>query len=148
MSRGADSTQQQKGNFLMDLAAERSNLLAHDAQWSSLCKAGQDVEGMLAYWSEDAVVYPPGMPAVIGKSAIREYVNASLAIPGFAIEWSPQAVALSDDASMGYTTGTNAMTVNGDDGVAVVHRGRYVAIWHRLSDAAWQCVEDVLIPMA
>ena len=31
---------------------------------------------------------PPGQPMVEGKEAIRAYVTASLAIPGFRVHWA------------------------------------------------------------
>ena len=130
----------------MDAAAESERLLAHDARWSALSKRGQDVEGILGFWADDAVVYPPGMPPVMGRDALREYVTSSLAIPGFSIEWAAERAVLSQDGTMGYTTGTNAITMNGDDGLPTTLPGRYVAVWRRTAGGGWKCVEDVLIP--
>jgi ketosteroid isomerase-like protein len=130
----------------MDVAAEREGLLARDRQWSAVSKAGQDIDRILAHWADDAVVYPPGMAPVQGREALREYVTGSFAIPGFSIEWTPEHAVLADDASMGYTSGTNAVTMNGDDGVAVTQHGRYLALWRRNEKGNWLCVEDVLIP--
>jgi len=65
----------------MDLAAERSLLLQRDAEWAAAASAGRDLERVLSYWTDDAIVMPPGLPAVIGKAALREYVRASMNIP-------------------------------------------------------------------
>lgn len=130
----------------MDIAAERKRLLERDAAWSSLSKQGQDIESILSYWSDDAVVYPPGMPAVIRKIALREYVTASFAIPGFSIQWQADDAALSDDATMAYTTGTNMVSLTGQDGASATQPDRFVAVWRRGSDGDWHCVVDVLIP--
>lgn len=129
----------------MDMAAEAQRLLEHDATWSTLSQAGSDIEGILAYFADDCVVYQPGMPPMVGKDAIREYVTASLATPGFHIEWTPERAVLADDGSMGYTTGTNAVTVPGADDAPMTLRGRFVAVWRRAGDG-WQCVEDAMIP--
>jgi ketosteroid isomerase-like protein len=45
------------------------------------------VEKILSYWSDDAVVYPPGVAVVSGKAAIRNYVSANLKTPFFSISW-------------------------------------------------------------
>ena len=72
----------------MDLESERRRLLERDAQWAAISARGRDVESILAYWSDDARVYAPGMPAVTGKAALRGYVEGALAIPGFHITWA------------------------------------------------------------
>jgi ketosteroid isomerase-like protein len=129
---------------IMDHAAEVQRLLDLDSEWSKLSSAGQDIEGILRYWADDGVVYAPGMPPVVGKDALREYVRASLGMPGFKIEWAAQRAVLSDDGSLGYTTGTNVVTMDGEDGQPVTQEGRFLAVWRKNGDA-YQCVEDVLI---
>jgi ketosteroid isomerase-like protein len=128
----------------MSHEVEVQRLLDHDAAWSRLSHAGGDIEAILAYWADDGVVYSPGMPPVIGKDALRAYVTASLAVPGFRIEWSAERAVLSFDGTLGYTTGTNAVTMNGADGQPVTQRGHFLAVWRRAGDT-WECVEDVLI---
>jgi len=39
---------------------------------------GASSERILSYWSDDAVVLPPGLPAVVGKAALRQYVEGSM----------------------------------------------------------------------
>jgi ketosteroid isomerase-like protein len=67
----------------MDLAAERSLLLQRDAEWAAAASEGLDLERVLSYWTDDAIFMPPGLPAVIGKAALRGYVRASMNMPGF-----------------------------------------------------------------
>ena len=66
----------------MDLAAERNRLLQRDAEWAVAASAGRDVEHILSYWTDDAVVLPPSLPAVVGKAALRQYVESTMQIPG------------------------------------------------------------------
>lgn len=62
--------------------ASAQRLLQRDAKWAALSSEGQEVDRILAFWTDDAVVYPPGMPALNGKTALRAYVAGALAIPG------------------------------------------------------------------
>ena len=78
----------------MDIAREKIQLPRRDAEWASVAAEGRDVECMLSYWTDDAVVLPPAMPAIVGKAALRQYVESSLQIPGFRITWSSTDVAL------------------------------------------------------
>ena len=47
-----------------DPAAEEAKLLRRDAEWADLATAGKDVDKIVSYWSDDAVVMMPGQPVV------------------------------------------------------------------------------------
>ena len=127
----------------MNVEAEKAQLLARDAEWARLAFEGRDVERMLSYFSDDAVMMPPGMPAVIGKAALREYLNGSLQIPGFSITWTSTDVHLSPDGQFAYMFGRNQMTMNAPDGTLMTFAGRGVTNWRREADGAWRCVVDI-----
>jgi ketosteroid isomerase-like protein len=57
-------------------------LLERDAEWAALASEGRDVDSIVSYWTDDAVMFPPDLPAVTGRIALREYVEASSQIPG------------------------------------------------------------------
>jgi ketosteroid isomerase-like protein len=127
----------------MDLDRERKHLLQRDAEWAAVSSQGREVDRILAFWSDDALVYPPGMDAVQGKSALRAYVEGALAIPGFHISWATSAASLSPDSQMAYLLSTNAVTAPGPDGQLVTTRGRGVTVWRRESDGEWRCTVDI-----
>lgn len=70
-----------------DSVAESKKLLQRDAEWAQLASEGKDVDKIVSYWTEDAVVIPQGQPVAEGKAAIRTFVSNSLQIPGFKIHW-------------------------------------------------------------
>lgn len=127
----------------MDLASEKRLLLQRDAEWAAAASDGRDVERVLSYWTDDAVVLAPGLPAVIGKEALRQYVLGSLQIPGFRISWTSTDVTLSTDGSMAYMSSQNAVTMNGPDGKPVTTEGRAVTVWRREADGEWRCAVDI-----
>jgi ketosteroid isomerase-like protein len=129
--------------FGMDLVAERTKLLQRDAEWAAMASEGRDVEAILSYWTDDAVVLPPGLPAVIGKPALREYVKGSQQISGFSITWSSSDVAFSPDGNLAYMFSENAVTLNGADGKPATKAGRAVTIWRREPDGEWRCAVDI-----
>ena len=120
----------------------RAEILRLDAQWLQAVQA-RDVERALSFWADDAVVYPPGGPAVVGKAAIREFVLKSLAAPGFTISWKTTDVVVAGGGDMAYGTVTNRVTVDGPDGKSVVLDGKGVTVWRRGKDGAWKCVVDI-----
>ena len=133
----------QIGAVHMDLARERKRLLQRDVEWASLSSEGRDVGRILSFWTDDARVYPPGLPMVQGKAALRNYVEGALGIPGFHITWRSSDATLSPDGEWGYLLSTNAVTLPGPGGQLVTTRGRAVTIWRREPDGEWRCAVDI-----
>jgi ketosteroid isomerase-like protein len=126
-----------------DPAAEQASLLKRDAEWASAASAGRDVERIISYWTDDALVIPPGQPVLEGKAAIRNFVTESLRIPGFKIHWVSDKVSFSPDGQLAHMRGANEMTVPGPDGKLITVHGRGVTIWRRDLDGQWRCVVDI-----
>lgn len=120
----------------------REELLARDEAWSAAASSGAPVEEVLEYWTDDAVVVPPGMPEVRGKDALRAYVEGSMAIPGFRISWQAGDVSLSQDGSMAWILGTNRVEMTGEDGAPMVLDGRALTTWRREGEV-WRCTCDI-----
>ena len=124
-------------------SSEKANVLRRDAEWAALASKGSDIEAILSYWTDDAVVIPPGQPSIVGKAALREYVKASLQIPGFSISWKSSDAVLSPDGRMAYLCGENQVTMDGPDGVRGTFRGRAVTVWRKEDDGEWRCAVDI-----
>ena len=98
---------------MTDLERERRRLLERDAEWAALSAQGSDLERILSFWTDDARVYPPGLPVVEGKAALGAYVQGALSIPGFHITWTSSDARLSPDGRMACVLSTNAVTMPG-----------------------------------
>jgi ketosteroid isomerase-like protein len=122
---------------------ERRRLLERDAEWAALASSGRDVDLIISYWTDDARVYPPGMPPVIGRAALREYVTAALAIPGFRISWTTTEALLSPDGRQACLLSTNRVTLPDAAGTPVTTEGRAVTVWRREPDGEWRCAIDI-----
>lgn len=127
----------------MDLEQERAGLARRDAEWSTVSSEGRDVDAILSYWTDDAVVMPPGLPTVTGKAGLRSYVTESLKIPGFRISWKSSPPVLSQDGKVAYMTSMNTVTMQRPDGVTMVLPGRALTIWRKESDGEWRCAVDI-----
>ena len=127
----------------MDLEHERNRVLDRDAEWAALSSKGEDVDRILSFWTDDARVIAPGLPAFTGKTALRSYVEGALAIPGFHITWITSEARLSPDGQLAYLLSTNAVTIGGPEGQPVTTSGRAVTVWRRESDGTWRCAVDI-----
>ena len=127
----------------MNQPTTRELLLQRDAAWSAAASAGTDVERILSFWTEDAVVIAPGLPTISGKAALRQYVLESLQIPGFQISWESSDVTLSPDGNMAYLMGRNRVRLNGPDGKPTTSEGPAVTIWRKEQDGEWRYAIDI-----
>ena len=101
-----------------------------DAEWSQAAQT-RDVDRVVSFWADDAIVFPPGSPAVAGKSAIRDFVVKSFQTPAFGISWKTTAVVVSPSGDIAYTTGTNRVTFSAPDGKQITVEGKAVTVWRR-----------------
>ena len=120
----------------------RIALLQTDMEWARFAATGKDVEKILSYWSDDAVVYPPGVAAVSGKAAIRSYISTSLRTPFFSISWKPAQAVVAASGDLGYTMGSNEITFADPKGKVTRAHGRYLTVWRRSGNGPWKCVVD------
>jgi ketosteroid isomerase-like protein len=126
-----------------DVKVEADTLLRRDAEWADAAAAGKDLDKILSYWSDDALVIEPGQPMFEGKAAIRGYVAASLQTPGFKIHWVSEKPVFSADGSMAYMRGVDEMTVPGPNGAPITLHTRGVSVWRRDAAGEWRCVVDI-----
>ena len=125
------------------LKTEEAAILKADSTWSSLTAEGKEVDKILSYWAEDAVVIPPGQPVVRGKEALRKFVEESFKIPGFSISWKSSDVKLSPDGKLAYLYAENMTTMNDSTGNKISMPGRGYSIWRKETDGSWKCVVDI-----
>lgn len=126
-----------------DVEADKAAIMKADSTWSALSAEGKDVDKILSYWSEDAVVIPPGQPVVKGKEALRKFVEESFKIPGFSISWKSSDLQFSPDGKLAYMYGENLTQVNDSTGNKISMPGRGYSIWRKETDGSWKCVVDI-----
>jgi len=79
--------------------------------------------------------------AVEGPVAVRERMAPSFRAEGFSIEWSPDRGALSEDGSLGFTTGPSTVR-RIVEGKPVEDVGRYLTVWRRRPDGRYEIIAD------
>jgi len=124
-----------------DTVAARTALIETSREWARAA-AGGDVERIVSYWADDAVVFPPDQAAVAGRASIREFVQASMKIPKFSVTWEPEQARLSASGDMGYLVEHNRMSFADASGVVHTQVGKAVTVWRKDPSGVWKCVID------
>ncbi|MGE5175126.1 MAG: YybH family protein [Hyphomicrobiales bacterium] len=128
------------GGNRVDLDSERSAIRQRDLDWAAAAGEGKDLDRIVSYWSDDAIVLPPGEPAVSGKPAIRDFMARSLQTPGFRVSWEPIQISLSPRASMAYMFEKYQITLDDSTGTARTTYGKGLSVWRKDADGTWRCV--------
>lgn len=127
----------------VDLKAEEAAIMKADSTWSALSAEGKDVDKIVSYFADDAIVLSPGQPAAKGKESLRKFVEESLKIPGFSISWKSSDIKFSPDGKLAYMYGENMTKMNDSTGKKISIPGRGYSIWRKEADGTWKCVVDV-----
>ena len=123
-------------------ADDAANILQTDMAWSKAAAAKQ-LDGMLAYYADDAFMFPDNGPMATGKDAIRETWDMMLSDPNFSISWQPTKVEVARSGDMGYSHGTYQTTMNDAKGKPVTSKGKYVVVWKKQADGSWKAVDEI-----
>lgn len=127
----------------VDLKTEEAAIMKADSTWSALASELKDIDKVVSYWSDDAVLIPPGQPIIKGKEALRKFVEDSKNIPGFSISWKSSDIHFSPDGKLAYMYGENLMSMNDSTGNKISIPGRGYTVWRKEADGNWKCVVDL-----
>ncbi len=129
-----------------DTKAESQKLMQTSREWSQHA-ASKDVEKILSYWTDDALVISAGEPALKGKAGIRQMVEGSFKSPGFQISWEPKSAEVSKSGDMGYLLENTKMIMTDSTGKQSTQNFEAITIWKKQADGSWKCAVDVLSPV-
>ncbi len=127
----------------VDQHAEAEKLMELSKDWAKSVQ-DRDVEKMLSYWADDAILMSENEAAVIGIDSLTAMVERSMKIPGFNINWNPQEAYVSKGGDLGYVIIKNYMTMPIDtlgNTRTVFNKG--VEIWKKQTDGSWKNVVDI-----
>ena len=97
------------------LDQERRAVLTAEREWAAAAR-DQDLDRSVSYMADDAVMFPPGSAPVVGKAAIRDYMAAGFATPGFSVTWEAEEVVVAAGGGLAYTRSRSVYTVPGPGG--------------------------------
>ena len=104
--------------------------------------AKKDLDVIVSFYADDAVLLPTAEPIVVGKPAIRDEWRHILAIPDFQNRSMLTRVDVSSGGDMAYSMGTYVAVMLGEDGKPVSEPGKYLTVWKRQAGGSWRIVAD------
>jgi ketosteroid isomerase-like protein len=123
-----------------DTAADKTKLTADALSWFDRFAAA-DSEGIANLYAEDAIIMPPGGPAVSGRAGIKSYIGTmATQVQAGRMSLKPGTVTGSDVSdSLGWISGTYTVA---DSMGTTVDSGNYMSV-HRRTNGTWLYVRDI-----
>lgn len=99
------------------------------------------LDGWVETFAPNGMMIQPDGP-VVGHEGIRLAMTEAFADTTFRLTWTPDLVGVSDDGTLGYTTGQYEIrrVVEGEESVL---RGSYFTMWRRQEDGGWLVEADI-----
>lgn len=118
---------------------ERDELMQVDREFDEATARG-GAEAWTSYFAPDGIMMPAGEPMVVGKAAVRAAAEKRFSSPNFVLRWEPVGAEVS--GRLGYTYGLYRTRRLGPNGEAVDGYGKYLTVWKKQRDGAWQVAVD------
>ena len=103
-------------------AATELHLRGLEAQWSKTAGA-KDLDKMVSFYADGAMVLPPNAPSATTKEAIRKVWKDLFETPGSAVSFKPSKVEVAQSGDIAYSSGTYEVTMNDAGGKPVNDHG-------------------------
>ena len=123
--------------------ADEAAIREADMTWSKTAEAKQ-LDAMLAYYADDAMVLAPNEPIASGKDAVSKMITGMFALPGFSVSWQLAKVEVARSGDIGYSQGTYHMGMSDPKGNPMTDRGKYMTVWRKQADGTWKVIVDMI----
>jgi ketosteroid isomerase-like protein len=118
---------------------EREELLQVDREFDEATARG-GAEAWTSYFAPDGIMMSGGEPMAVGRAAVREAAERRFSGKNFVLRWEPVGAEVS--GRLGYTYGLSRSRQVGPNGEIVEGYGKYLTVWKKQRNGAWQVVAD------
>ncbi|MGD1211854.1 MAG: SgcJ/EcaC family oxidoreductase [Candidatus Acidiferrales bacterium] len=122
-------------------AADEAAIRANDADFAKFA-AAKDLDKCASLYLDDAVLFSPGVPAVVGKDNIRKSFERMLAAPNMQFTFSDVTVDVARSGDLAEDRGSMQVTVTDKKGKSTTQTGQYVLVWKKQADGSWKVAAD------
>ena len=119
----------------------RSEVDRIDATFSQNANAGNADALVREFYADDAVLLPPGAPAIKGVTAIRNFWKGLIEAGATNVKLQTQSVDASGD--LAYEIGQYSFMIPNQQGESTQQTGKYLVVFKRQSNGALKAVADM-----
>jgi uncharacterized protein (TIGR02246 family) len=124
-------------------AADEAAIREADRAWAKAATAG-DAAAITAFYASDAVLMPPGSPAIKGSEEIGKFFTGMTSAVSGPFELKTTAVQGNGDLALstGEYTATLTPRQKGAKPLPVEH-GKYLGVMKKQPDGSWKLIYDI-----
>ena len=119
-------------------AADEATIRTADADFAKAA-AAKDLDKCMSLYEDDAVLFSPGSPAVMGKGNIRNVIQR---MQGIQLTINVASVEVSRSGDLALDRGTVQAPVTDKKGKTTAQTSEYVLVWKKQADGAWKVAAD------
>ena len=105
--------------------------------WSKATET-RDLEKVLDFFAEDAVLLAPNRPPLNGWKEIGGALLPVFKDPNFWLTFQIRRVEAAHSGDLAYTYGVYSMTFSGPKGQRLSDTGKYMTTWKKQTDGRWK----------
>jgi ketosteroid isomerase-like protein len=125
-----------------DHSADKAAIMKADSAWDKASEA-RSAEGWLSFYTDDAIMMPPGENVCKDKSSREASIKKMFAIPGMSLRFQTNKVDIAAAGDMGYAVGVYQWAMQDSDGKEFHETGKYCETWKKQTDNGWKCIVDI-----
>lgn len=119
----------------------KKDLIETDKIFCEECKLDKE-KAWTKYLTKDSLMVTPGSrPNILGKDSIQEVIKSIFSLKNMSFIWKPELADVSDDLTLGYTTGSYTRRHYKDSEI-VTEKGKYLTIWKK-ENGLWKISLDI-----
>ncbi len=125
-----------------DHSSEVAAIMKADSAWDK-ASAAKSVEGWLNFYTDGAIMMPPGEPVCRAKTSREASIKNMFAIPGVSLRFQSTKVEVSKMGDLGYAVGVYQFSSKDAKGNVLNETGKYCETWKKQPDGNWKCIVDI-----
>lgn len=122
-------------------ADDAATIRANDADFAKAAQT-KDLDKAVSHYMDDAVLFAPGAPAVVGRDSIRKFFEPIINGPSLQFAFSDVKVDVARSGDLAMDSGSFESTGKDAQGKAVTQKGRFVLVWKKQRDGSWKIAAD------
>jgi uncharacterized protein (TIGR02246 family) len=100
-----------------------------------------DPAAIAAHYAEDGMVMPPGGQSISGRQGIEQFWRGVREMGVQALSLTTEEVDARDD--LAYEVGSATLKIQPPEGSPVTDTVKFLVVWKRSADGAWQLYRDI-----
>lgn len=124
-----------------DTRADEATIRTADADFAKSV-AAKDLDKCVSIYTDDAVLFFPGVPAVVGKDNIRKFYQQALATPNVQVTYAFQTPEVARSGDLAMELGSFQVVTTDKKGNPSTSGYKFVLVWKKQADASWKVSAD------